>query len=399
MPPAESSPLADALPSPNLDLPRLPFDGPSPAADDAVVQVGCASCSGGLLGLPPPDHPNGGGCATCGGGCGSGCAYCYAGRTPCDCCCDPKDRWGHFLCGIYQCICCPDPCYDPHWCALEDASFFQTGGPRPVTQMRLRFDEGFQVPFPDKSEFFFARSDGAATAKGPKQTATAIFGDNDITYREYHYYMEVATGGFGIWIDTPYRNVSADDYQGHAGFSDLSFGTKSLLLDCELFQFTFEFNTFTPTGDVTKGLGTGHVSLEPGLLMALKLCPETYLQAEFAYRFPIGGDPNFEGPVFHYHLSLNQLLCHCGHGVQLVGTAELNGWEFCGGAYTGNGNTTAANVDLGVTGVGNVLNLGPGLRLVICDKIDFGVAGYVNATGADNSIANKFFQFDFRWRF
>ena len=253
------------------------------------------------------------------------------------------------------------------------------------------------MPFPDKSEFFYARADGQG--KGPRQTVPVIVAPNDITYREFHLYQEAGIGGFSAWADVPYRNVSAEEYPGAAGFSDLSFGTKSLLLDCELLQFSLEFNTYTPTGNFTKGLGTGHVSLEPGFLAAVKLTPETYLQGELAYRIPIGGDPNFEGPVFHYHLSLNHLLCHCGHGVQLIGTAELNGWEFCGGAFTAPGNTSSAPVDVGVSAVGNVLNLGTGVRLVLCDKIDFGVGGYVNATGDNESVANKFFQFDFRWRF
>jgi hypothetical protein len=367
------------------------------ATDGAVVPASCASCSSGVLGLPAPEASSE--CSSCGGCSGCGTNGCVPGRAPCDCCCDAVDGPGRFLCGIYQCICCPDPCYEPHWNALADASFFQTGGPRPITQTRLRFEDAFHMPFPDKSEFFWARADGNAAAKGPKQVVPAIVDSNKINDRELHMYTEAATGSFGAWVDMAYRNVSADQYQGASGFSDLTIGTKSLLLDCELLQFAFEFNTMVPTGNFLKGLGTGHVSLEPGVLLALKLAPETYLQSELAYRFPLGGDQAFEGPVFHYHLSLNQRLWHCGNGVQLIGTAELNGWEFCGGQFTGPGNTTAANVDLAVSGspAADVLNMGPGLRLVLCDKVDFGVAGYFNVTSG--SIANEFFQFDFRWRF
>ena len=337
-----------------------------------------------------------GGCSSC-GSCGTG--SCVPGRAPCDCCCDAVDGPGRFLCGIYQCICCPDPCYEPHWNALADASFFQSGGPRPITQTRLRFVDAFRMPFPDKSEFFFPRADGNAAAKGPRQIVPAIVDSNKINYRELHMYTEAGTGTASASVDMPYRNVSADQYKGASGLADLTIGTKSLLLDCELLQFAFEFNTITPTGNFLKGLGAGHVSLEPGVLMALKLAPETYLQSELAYRFPLGGDQAFEGPVFHYHLSLNQRLWCCGKGVQLIGTAELNGYEFCGGRYTGPGNTTAANVDLAVSDspVANVLNMGPGLRVVVCDKIDFGVAGFFNVSSG--SIADEFFQFDFRWRF
>ena len=127
-------------------------------ADGAVVQAGCASCSAGLLGQPPTEVGDIGGCASC--GCSSGCV---PGRKPCDCCCDACDGPGRFLCGIYQCICCPDPCYDPCWVAGANNAFFVDGA-RPVNQTRIRWDAGFHYRFPDTSEFFWAKING----KGPK---------------------------------------------------------------------------------------------------------------------------------------------------------------------------------------------------------------------------------------
>src|SRR5262249_1348450 len=151
---------------------------------------------------------------------------------------------------------------------------------------------------------------------------------------------------------------------------------KSLLLDCELLQFTFAFNTFVPTGNFTVGLGTGHVSLEPALLLALKVTPDLYFQGELAYRFPLGGDNLYQGPVFHYPMSLNKLLWNCGNDLKLIGTAELNGWEITGGAYT-DPNTGLA---LGAKTVGSVFSVGPGLRFVVCDKLDFGAAALFAVT-------------------
>src|ERR1700726_1408255 len=101
---------------------------------------------------------------------------------------------------------------------------------------------------------------------------------------------EVAKGSFGLSMEIPYLNVEPDNnYNGGSGIGDLIIGTKSLLLDCELLQFTFGFKTFIPVGNTNKGLGTGHVSLEPALIFALKLSSEAYVQGELAYRFPIGG--------------------------------------------------------------------------------------------------------------
>ena len=30
---------------------------------------------------------------------------------------------GRAYCGLYEALCCPDPCYDPQWCAVADAAF------------------------------------------------------------------------------------------------------------------------------------------------------------------------------------------------------------------------------------------------------------------------------------
>ena len=84
-------------------------------------------------------------------------------------------------------------------------------------------------------------------------------------------------------MNEPYREIdpkpavfeATKPFPESSGFGDLDIGTKSLLLDCELLQVAFQFITYIPTGDFHKGLGTGHVSLEPSILFALKLSPLT----------------------------------------------------------------------------------------------------------------------------
>jgi hypothetical protein len=167
-------------------------------------------------------------------------------------------------------------------------------------------------------------------------------------------------------------------------------GTKSLLLDCELMQITFQFRTFIPTGLAGKGLGAGHVSLEPSLLMAVKLAPHTYFQSQAAYLIPLSGDDDFAGDVFHYHLSLNHVLWQPLRGVQIIGTAEFNGWSVLDGSYTAaDGRPHDAR--------GSILSAGPGIRLVICDKIDFGVGSAFAITS--DKWADQSYRAEFRWRF
>ena len=61
------------------------------------------------------------------------------------------------------------------------------------------------------------------------------------------------------------RSVNGTPFgQDGAGFSDMSITAKTMLLDSELFLFGFQMRTYIPIGQTGKGLGTGHVSLEPG---------------------------------------------------------------------------------------------------------------------------------------
>jgi hypothetical protein len=382
---AQTAPVPNTKPTPPsagmTTGPALP--GVSAPADAGLVTAGCSSCSSGLLGGPPTI--GGGGCLSCGDGCG-GC--CTAGREPCDCCIDESTCFGRLVGGMYRCICCPDPCYEPRWNALADSGFY-TDGARPMTQMKLRFDHVWDFPFPDKAEFLWAQENG----KGPH--GPGGIGETATSYRDFVMYNEVAIDRFSMWVSIPYVQMSSDTpFAEASGFGDIAIGTKSLLLDCDLMQFSFGFNTYILSGNFLNGLGTGHVSLEPELMMALKLTPTTYLEASAAYRIPIGGDSGFEGPVLQYHFSLNHLLWSCGscNGIKLIGDIELNGYEILGGSYT-----DATGAVLSARSIGSILSVGPGVRLVICDKIDFGIGSAFNIT--NDSMGDEMIRAEFRWRF
>ena len=157
----------------------------------------------------------------------------------------------------------------------------------------------------------------------------------------------------------------------------MNMGVKTVLLDRELLLVTMQFRTFVPAGNFTSGLGTGHVSLEPSLLAALKLGPNTYVQTQLADWIPLGGTPGFAGEVIHYHFSLNHNLYHQGDFLNVVGTVEFNGYSFRG-EYT--------ELDKSVVGLGgsNYCNAGPGLRVQFCEKVDLGIGmgfGFGNGHG------------------
>lgn len=290
---------------------------------------------------------------------------------------------------MYETICCQDPCYDPKWTALANAAYF-TPSVRPISHVRFRWDAAPGVVLPDRAEYFWARSDGMGL--GPRPYSPNLTASR-VTYHEISQYTELAVNGaFAMIVDLPYRTNKASGAGAGSGFADMRVGTKSLLFDRELFQLTFQFLTHLPTGLSLKGTGVGHVSLEPALIMGLKVSCDTYLQGMVAERIPLGGDPGYAGSVLQYSMSLNHLLWQPVHDVQLIGTAEFTGITFQDGAYTDPilGSNRRA-------GGASYLTLGPGIRLNICDKIDFGAGAAITIT--DPHLAVTVFRSELRYRY
>ena len=362
----------------------------NPLVDPAVVPAGCSTCGKGLIGdLAPP----GGGCAC--GTCGQGCV---PGRDMSACgACQGETPLCRLACGLYECICCPDPCYEPKWLPVADSAFFVDAA-RPITQMRLRYETDFDITQPDRAEYLFARFNSSNSAgKGLNGIVRSIRED------QLSLYTEAAAGAFGMSVEIPYQHIdptTTDIFPSTAvsasGFCDMNIATKAVLLDCQLLCLTFQFKTFIPTGSPAQGLGTGHVSLEPSLLFNLCLMPDCYLQGQMSYWIPIAGDMLYEGNIFHNHLSLNKVLCCPLPRVQVVGTLEANEWTILNGNYTAT-DFTSNGTPVAVSARGTFFSAGPGIRAFICDKIDFGVGTAFAFTGSH--WAEEVIRAEFRWRF
>ncbi|HTN74607.1 MAG TPA: hypothetical protein VL096_05150 [Pirellulaceae bacterium] len=357
----EFAPVLHQEPLPRPETPPTPIMGAEPLEPIAADQV-----------WPTPSCLGCGGCGGCGsGGCG-GCQNCEP--------CEAHTRLGRFACGIYHSICCPDPCYEPAWTGIANASFWVESA-RPVTQTRYRWDTSRNLMFPDRAEFIWP----AVGLLGPPVAP------NTINLNELNMYTEIATGGFSIFFETPYRSYETNLGAHAAGFSDMTIGTKSMLFDCDLMQITLQFKTFLPVGVGFSGLGTQHVSLEPSLLMALNLAPDTYAQAQISEWIPISADANAAGAILHYHASLNQVLYRWQPSIPVIGTLEANGWSFQDGQYT--------DPVLGVQSASGTtyVSAGPGVRVVVCDKVDFGIGSAFAIT--DQHWGEQTFRSEFRWRF
>src|SRR4051812_31999031 len=91
-------------------------------------------------------------------------------------------------------------------------------------------------------------------------------------------------------------------------------------------------------------------------------------------------------------------------GLKLVGTAELNHWIVCEGAYTEPNFLIVPPppnrqmlTPVAQPGGASILSMGPGIRFVVCDKIDIGVGTAFAVTG--DHWAEEQVRVDFRWRF
>lgn len=368
---------------------ETPKESPTPTpATVAAPAADCPTCtpSGRSLGHQGLFQfgGSGGGCASgsCGsggcssGGCGSGgCRSCvndtcgpkacygcgYGGCFPGHKNCCPIDE-GHgpfsrFFACFYHCLCCPDPCYEPRY-IVEANSAFWVDGARPVTMTRLRYDSMHNFTQFDRSEFVSARS-------GPGGRGLPVV-PNQVNVNSIYLYQEAATARASFFIEQAYLGVSPDNGPTGSGFGDMNLGTKALLFDCELMQVTLQFKTYLPIGKTGKGLGTGHVSLEPSLLTSIKLLPETYFQGQLAEWIPIAADPNFGGSVLHYHASINHVMYRCTPEIPIIGVLEANGYSFQDGLFSVVGGPPV------MSSGDSWFTAGPGVRMSICNKLDFG---------------------------
>ncbi len=274
----------------SLGLPSLPEpavkSSPGPSADTAG-RPGCRTC-GGVGQLPAARRLR-----------GSGPAPPAAGRAAPRAARRARPYEGHSFprpvlrASLYQSLCCPDPCYEPGWVPAANAAFFHGLRPPPDRSSASATTTAGTCKFPDRSEFFWARqqvqvghpsppgsrSIAVAGATGPGRpepltpqagpTAACLVGRLRpvlVLQRDRRRSLGPAcssrspTGSATPTTaptTTPASPTSTSAPKGSSSTPSCS---------C----LTVQFRTYTPVGNATYGLGTGHVSLEPSLLAALQ---------------------------------------------------------------------------------------------------------------------------------
>ena len=240
----------------------------------------------------------------------------------------------------------------------------------PRNRFVLRYDSAFDINRPDRATFIYGawkelsfhphpvRGTGQAFfdggARGPRQLPS------EVNYQEATAYFELATkdNRFSAFADIPvryldFRNLQEDgnlaaeinpltkkffpepkdengtQHTNLEGLSDIQLGFKAALIASPTQFLTFQLRTYVPTGNAANGMGTGHVSLEPGLLLFKQLTDRMFFQGQARYWVPLTGDP-VAGDIFIYGAGLGVDAYRSG-SLHIVPITEVVGWTVMSG--------------------------------------------------------------------
>jgi hypothetical protein len=244
------------------------------------------------------------------------------------------------------------------------------------SQIRVRFDAGFDDNRPDRAEFFYAQCgcDGPP-ARGPHPGLVL-----HLNFQQLYMRAEYApVKRFSVFAEVPVRWVQPQQFVpatiagtggfgNQAGLSDVQAGFKFAALASREHYLTFQFLAAFPSGDSSKGLGTNHYSVEPSLLFFQKVTDRMSFEAQVGgwHAFE-GASPGFQGDVITYGLGPSYEL-YRGERVRFAPVVELVGWRLLGGKE--NDGDFFPNPVVSVDGT-NIVNLKVGARTAIGDHNSF----------------------------
>lgn len=228
-------------------------------------------------------------------------------------------------------------------------ALFEMDSTQPLNNIRFRFDAAYNLEFPDRAEFYWAKIGG----KGPP---TPLGTETGVDYQDIRILMEVGGPRFSLGTELPIRFLDPTFVGNTAGFGDMSLTTKILLLDGDTWQITHMSRTQLPTGTPGVGRGNGHTSMTQGLLARYTWNPDTMIHSELKLWFPLGADPDFGGEVLRYGFGIAKVL-YDRDDFAVIPTLEFVGWSILSGRYSAFGVTDGVRVDNE-----NIFNIHPGVR-------------------------------------
>jgi hypothetical protein len=261
------------------------------------------------------------------------------------------------------------------------------------TEVRIRFDAGFNAPRPDRAEFFYAGCNGSSSCFGGVQRT--------LNFQQLYFNGEYAPlKHFSGFVQVPFRwvqpffvpNTGPPTLTSGGGISDLQAGLKFGAIATSARNLTFEVGADFPTGNGANGLGTNHYSIEPKVLFFQRLSDRTAFEAEAGDSHPIGGTlyyatpssspRTYSGDVAMYGVGPSyQLVARDNYRITPV--FELVSWHVFGGLQAVPGSTVQSAAGI------NILNAKLGARLSFLNGNSI-YAGYGRSVTSDVWYKNLF---------
>jgi hypothetical protein len=207
---------------------------------------------------------------------------------------------------------------------------------------RIRADRGLSAP--DRLEYLWSRAGG----RGPDP-------ESRVDLIDTMYRTELGNANAALISEIGMRALNPEVNPNTVGFADMLLGGKALVYDGKCTKVATLFLTHLNTGPTNRGLGTGHVSLEPGLLVRHQWSEATFLHGELKYRLPIAGTAGFAGDVLSTGWGVSTVW-RDSDSYALIPTLEMRTHSFLFGGMT-RSDGTVQRVD-GVTAI----ELYPGMR-------------------------------------
>ncbi|CAK9056418.1 Uncharacterized protein SCF082_LOCUS41063 [Durusdinium trenchii] len=278
-------------------------------------------------------------------------------------------------------------------------ALFEIESARPQNALSTRFDYASGINRPDRAEYYWSQIGSG----GPASPET------NLDYLELKTRSETMIGNSSGFFEIPLRFLDPTVNNNTTSFTNLTFGTKSVLIEengmfglptpgnnLDKFQVSSLFKTHISLGSplTGRGLTRGYVSLQPGALVNYMASPTTYFHGEASYWIPLGGS-GFSGNFFQCgfgvsHVLSSSLLAACpSDSFAIIPTLEVVGTKFTTGMETlPDGTTQAADNS-------PIINVQPGVRIVVGNHMEIGGSYARNIT--HDRLFKDLGRFEVRW--
>jgi hypothetical protein len=263
---------------------------------------------------------------------------------------------------------------------------FEIDTTQPLQHIRGRYTASYRTRFPDRAEYFWR----ASTWFGPAQ-------EQAVNWQEMRVVSETGGEKFSMFTEYPLRMLDPVNNPNTSGFGDMVIGNKTVLIDGNDWQVTQILRTSMITGSFRKGLGVGHVSMEPGLLGRFRWSDRTYLHFQGKYNIPIAGSPGFAGQLLIYGFGVSHVYYETD-SFAFIPTFEYLGYAFFNGLKT-----PPMGAPIPVSANGDHFNkIVPGARFVLGPAGDLGLfelGTYAAFSTSSDGLYSHRFGADFRFSY